>query len=165
MQENFTFLALLGTAAMGAFCFSGAIVFMYFIANYGTATQKTLLKLIAAQRTAQAAPASTKALSSGQVVRLQQGISDIIGQQITLAAEALAELSAPEKIRHVEQIETHSAMYKYVIQIQQTESLRHQLGAMVQGLMAEFEKQGQTTEVPEEIIIETLEAMKQYQEI
>jgi hypothetical protein len=31
--------------------------------------------------------------------------------------------------------------------------------------MAEFEKQGQTTEVPEEIIIETLEAMKQYQEI
>lgn len=160
MQENFDFIAY-GIITVSFICVGCVLVAMFFIANYGTATQKTLLKFIADQRIAQATPARLKTLTSWQVVRLQQGISETIGQQISQAANALAELSAPETIQSVEQIEPKSAVFKYVIQIQQSEHLRSKLNLMVQGLMTEFEKQGQTTEIPEDVIAETLEAMQQ----
>lgn len=162
MQENFTFIA---TGTVCCLCFSFALIVMYFIANYGTATQKTLMRLIADQRAIKTAPASLKALSSWQVVRLQQGIMDILWHQISLARKEIAELTAPEKIRHVEQVETFNAVFLYVDRIEQTEHLKVQFDSMVQGLLKEYEQQGQNTEVSDEVFAETEEALNQYYEI
>lgn len=162
MQENFTFIA---TGTVCLLCLSFALIFMYFIANYGTATQKTLMKLIADQRAIKAAPASLKALSSWQVVRLQKGIMDILFHQVSLARKEIAELTALEKIRHVEQVESFNGVSLYLDRIEQTEHLKVQFDSMVQGLLNEYEKQGQNTEVSDEVFAETEEALNQYYEI